>query len=62
MPDRPDDRLSARHVAAILGITPETVRRIDEKDLPCERTPGGHRRWIRSEVERYAGLLGRKVY
>lgn len=39
-------------VAKLLGVTVGTVRRWDKQGrLPAVRTPAGHRRYVRSEVE-----------
>jgi excisionase family DNA binding protein len=48
----PDDWLSLSEVAEILGVHPSTVRSwSDQGALPVHRTQGGHRRYLRSEVE-----------
>lgn len=48
----PDDWLSLSEVADILGVHPSTVRSwSDQGALPVHRTQGGHRRYLRSEVE-----------
>ena len=37
--------------AAILGVSPATVRRASDAGvLPCRRSPGGHRRFLRSDL------------
>jgi excisionase family DNA binding protein len=47
-----DDWLSLSEVAEILGVHPSTVRNwSDQGALPVHRTQGGHRRYMRSEVE-----------
>lgn len=47
--------VSLRHAAEILGVHPATVRNwADKGDLPSRRTPGGHRRFRRSDLERLA--------
>lgn len=44
--------LSLSDVAALLGIHPSTVRAwSDQGHLPVHRTQGGHRRYLRSELE-----------
>ena len=44
--------LSLSDAAEILGVHPSTVRKwSDEGVLPVRRTQGGHRRYLRSEVE-----------
>jgi excisionase family DNA binding protein len=46
------DWLSLSKVASILGVHPSTVRSwSDQGVLPVHRTQGGHRRYLRSEVE-----------
>lgn len=48
----PTDWLSLSKVADILGVHPSTVRNwSDQGILPVHRTQGGHRRYLRSEVE-----------
>jgi excisionase family DNA binding protein len=48
----PDDWLSLSDVAEILGVHPSTVRSWSNQGLmPVHRTQGGHRRYLRSEVE-----------
>lgn len=47
-----DDWLSLSGVAQMLGVHPSTVRLWSDKGiLPTHRTSGGHRRYLRSEVE-----------
>lgn len=47
--------VSLRHAADILGVHPATVRNwADKGELPSRRTPGGHRRFNRSDLEHYA--------
>lgn len=47
--------LSLGDAAEILGVHPSTVRHwADSGDLPSQRTPGGHRRFRRSDLERWA--------
>jgi len=43
--------VSLRHAAEILGVHPATVRNwADKGELPARRTPGGHRRFLRSDL------------
>ncbi len=45
--------LSLREASELLGVHPSTLRRwADAGTIPCTRTPGGHRRFRRSDVER----------
>jgi len=47
-----DRWLSLSEVAQVLGVHPSTVRLWSDKGLlPVHRTEGGHRRYLRSEVE-----------
>ncbi len=44
--------MSLSEVAAVLGIHPSTVRGWSDRGLlPYHRTQGGHRRYLRSEIE-----------
>lgn len=48
----PVEWLSLSKVAQVLGVHPSTVRNwSDQGVLPVHRTQGGHRRYLRSEVE-----------
>ena len=48
----PNEWLSLSKVATILGVHPSTIRNwSDQGMLPVHRTQGGHRRYLRSEVE-----------
>jgi excisionase family DNA binding protein len=48
----PDNWLNLSEVAQLLGIHPSTVRNwSDQGLLPVHRTQGGHRRYLRSEVD-----------
>lgn len=48
----PTEWLSLQKAAKILGVHPSTVRNwSDQGVLPVHRTQGGHRRFLRSEVE-----------
>jgi len=47
--------LSLGDAASLLGVHPSTVRHwADEGDLPSRRTPGGHRRFRRADLEQWA--------
>ncbi len=47
--------VSLRQAADILGVHPATVRAwADRGDLAARRTPGGHRRFRRADLEQYA--------
>ncbi|MBZ0276088.1 MAG: helix-turn-helix domain-containing protein, partial [Anaerolineae bacterium] len=47
--------VSLRQAADMLGVHPATVRNwADRGDLPSRRTPGGHRRFRRSDLTQYA--------
>ncbi len=48
------DWVSLREAATILGVHPATVRNwADRGELPSRRTPGGHRRFRRSDLVRW---------
>ncbi len=48
--------MSPREVAARFAVDPKTVSRwANEGKLPYFRTPGGHRRFLRSAVELLTG-------
>jgi len=48
----PNEWLSLSKVATILGVHPSTIRNwSDQGMIPVYRTQGGHRRYLRSEVE-----------
>ena len=54
------DWLSLSEVSALLGVHPTTVRRwADAGDLPCFRTPGGHRRFRAADLD--AWMRGQQV-
>jgi excisionase family DNA binding protein len=54
-----DEWISLRDAADILGVHPATVRNwADKGDLPARRTPGGHRRFRRSDLLNYAATQG----
>lgn len=43
-----------KDVAKLLEVDESTVRRLsDSGELPCWRTPGGHRRFSADEVQKY---------
>lgn len=48
-----EEWLSLSEAASILGVHPSTVRSwADHDQLPSQRTPGGHRRFHREDVDR----------
>ncbi|MFC1959688.1 helix-turn-helix domain-containing protein [Chloroflexota bacterium] len=50
--DQHSEWVSLSEAAQILGVHPATVRNwADRGDLPMRRTPGGHRRFKRSDLE-----------
>lgn len=52
--------LSLGDAASILGVHPSTVRHwADSGELPTQRTPGGHRRFRRSDLQQWASLRER---
>jgi len=53
------EELTSAQVARVLGLSTSTVLRIDRDRLPHSVTPGGHRRYRREDVARYAASLGR---
>lgn len=54
--------LEVADVARLLGLSESTVRRIPGDQLDSWRTPGGHRRYRRADVARYASeRLGRPL-
>ncbi len=58
MSDTPE-WVSLRQAAEILGVHPATVRNwADKGDLPSRRTPGGHRRFRKSDLLHYAETQG----
>ena len=59
MGDSEAEFLTPAEVALLLGVAPVTVRAWAGRDLKAERvTPGGHRRFARSEVLRFAHARG----
>lgn len=56
MSNSPRDWLSLAEAAEHLGVHPTTLRRwADAGDIPVMLTPGGHRRFARTDVEQFAG-------
>ncbi|MCB0720592.1 MAG: helix-turn-helix domain-containing protein [Bacteroidetes bacterium] len=52
MPDSQREFLGLTAAASQLGVHPATLRRwADQGDVLCVVTPGGHRRFLRSEIE-----------
>lgn len=50
--DQPGEWIGLSDTAKILGVHPSTVRSwADSGKLPVHRTPGGHRRFLRSDIE-----------
>ncbi|MDF1703065.1 MAG: helix-turn-helix domain-containing protein [Planctomycetota bacterium] len=48
---RPDDVITLPQAASLLGVGPTTLKRwSDQGRLPHTRTPGGHRRFLRSVI------------
>ncbi|MGB1288465.1 MAG: MerR family transcriptional regulator [Aggregatilineales bacterium] len=53
--------VSLREAASILGVHPATVRNwADKGEIPSRRTPGGHRRFNRTDLERHAQSNGER--
>jgi excisionase family DNA binding protein len=51
--------ISLRRAAEILGVHPATVRNwADKGDVPSRRTPGGHRRFRKTDLLNYAETQG----
>ncbi len=49
----PDRSLTPAETADLFGVDPRTVNRwVHEGKLPARRTPGGHLRFDRAEMER----------
>ena len=50
-----NEYISLKDAAKIIGVHPSTVRLWTDKGiLPAHRTPGGHRRYKRTDVELWA--------
>ena len=50
-----DQFLSSAEAAKVLGVHAASLKRwSDQGRINCVRTPGGHRRFLRSDVERFA--------
>jgi excisionase family DNA binding protein len=57
-----DEWVSLGEAAEILGVHPSTVRHwADSGDLPSQRTPGGHRRFRRRDLEQWAGAGDKEI-
>lgn len=54
----PDAELSTTQVAELLNVDRSSVSRIPADRLRFRRTPGGHRKYARSDVDRYLAGLG----
>lgn len=53
----PDDWLTLTDASKLLGVHPSTLRLwCDEGRITAFRTPGGHRRFSRSEIERFLSI------
>jgi excisionase family DNA binding protein len=51
----PETWLTISEAADLLGVHPSTLRRwADDGDVPTMITPGGHRRFARADLERFA--------
>jgi DNA-binding transcriptional MerR regulator len=53
MPQTGDDLLAPSIAAALIGVSRDTLKRYEDRDglISSVRTPSGHRRYRRSEVE-----------
>ena len=59
MSESTSEWVSLRQAADMLGVHPATVRNwADKGDLPSRRTPGGHRRFRKSDLLNYAATQG----
>jgi excisionase family DNA binding protein len=46
--------LTVREAARIIGVSQPTLRKwTDDGRIPAFKTPGGHRRYLRSEVQEF---------
>lgn len=53
----PSEWVSLGEAADLLGVHPTTVRHwADSGDLPSQRTPGGHRRFRRGDLAKWASM------
>lgn len=51
--------ITTPQAAQLLGVTPTTIKRwVEDGRLRCLRTPGGHRRFDRSDVQRFLAKSG----
>jgi excisionase family DNA binding protein len=58
----PNEWVSLGKAADVLGVHPSTVRHwADSGDLPSQRTPGGHRRFRRRDLDQWASLQDEKI-
>src|SRR5690242_13716947 len=49
----PDDLITSAEACRLVGVGPTALKRwADSGALPCVRTAGGHRRFLRADVER----------
>ena len=56
VPAEQGDWLRVAEAARLLGVSPNTLRRAGTYgELPCHRSPGGHRRYRRADID---ALLG----
>ena len=54
---QPDDLITSSQAGDILGVTDASIRRYaNDGKLPCHLTPGGHRRFRRSDVLALKGI------
>lgn len=58
--DASGDLLTSSEVARELGVSRTTVWRIPRRDLPYRLTPGGWRRYARSNVTAYRDGLAKR--
>lgn len=49
-----DERMTSGQVADLLGVDRSTISRLPKERLKFTRTPGGQRRYLRSDVLAYA--------
>jgi len=50
---RQSDTVTVGEAAALLKVSTKTIQRMaDSGKLPCEKTPGGQRRFRREDVEK----------